>query len=180
MVAPHLTATPSTGVDPGLDAECVDPEAPRAAARRRRDGGFTFTETVVTVVLLGVVIVPILAAVRAAIRTSSVADAAAQVETVLVNAADRVQRAPNVDTDACDFAAYAQAAAVSTGWDASTVSVRQQYLDAGQWKEGPASGPACPDTGNPADGRLAKRITITVSSPDDRVTRTIQVVKSDV
>lgn len=167
-----------TGTDDDTSAETSTETGADATATRRADRGFTFTETVVTVVLLGVVIVPILAAVRASIRTSSVAEAAAQVETVLVNAADRVQRAPNVESDACDFARYAQAAAEAQEWDASSVQVTQQYLEGGQWISGPPTGPACPVTGNQLN--LAKRITIRVTSPDNRVTRTIQVVKSDV
>jgi type II secretory pathway pseudopilin PulG len=141
---------------------------------RRHDGGMTFVETVVTVVLLGVVIVPILAAVRSAIRTSSVTESAAQVETVLINAADKVQRAPNVGDEACDLTPYAEAAALAQGWPASSVAVRHEHLDnLGAWQPG-----ACPEGGDQAN--LAKRITITVSSPGQQVTRTIQVVKSDV
>lgn len=157
-----------------------EPGGAVARPARRRDAGMTFVETVVTVVLLGVVTVPILAAVRGAIRTSSVTEAAAEVETVLINAADRVQRAPNVDADACDFTEFAEAAAVAQGWPASAVTVRHEYLDpaAGTWQVGPADKPACPTAGNQSN--LAKRITITVSSPGQKVTRTIQVVKSDV
>ncbi len=60
------------------------------------------------------------------------------------------------------------------------MTVRHEYLDpaAGTWQVGPADKPACPTAGNQSN--LAKRITITVSSPGQKVTRTIQVVKSDV
>lgn len=143
-----------------------------------RDRGVTFVETVLTVVLLGIVVVPVLAAVRAAVMTSSTAEAAAQVETVLINAADRVQRAPNSGPDGCDFAAYAKAAASAMQWPASSVQVAHEYLAGGTWIAGDVDGPACPATGNV--GPLAKRITITATSPDGAVTRTIQVVKSDV
>jgi type II secretory pathway pseudopilin PulG len=164
-------------VDLAHGAGAIDEDHDLAAAverrSRRRDGGMTFVETVVTVVLLGVVIVPILAAVRGAIRTSSVTEAAAQVETVLINAADKVQRAPNVG-DACDFTSFAQSAATAQGWPASSVAVQHEHLDnLGAWQSG-----ACPAGGDQAN--LAKRITITVSSPGHTVTRTIQVVKSDV
>ena len=141
-----------------------------------RDRGVTFVETVLTVVLLGIVVVPVLAAVRGAITTSSVAESAAQVETVLINAADRVERAPNTDIDACDFTGYA-AAALPDGWPVGSIQVGHEYLADGSWVTGSAY-PACPDTGNV--GRFAKRITITATSPDGAVTRRIQVVKSDV
>lgn len=146
----------------------------------RRDGGFTFVETVLTVVLLGLVVVPVLAAVRGAIHVSSVSESAAQVETVLVNAADRVQRAPG---GGCDYAVSAQAAAVAMGWDPGQIAVDQEYLDPTLgWTRGPAApagaGPACPESGD--QERLAKRITIAVTSPDGLVHRHMQVVKSDV
>lgn len=145
----------------------------------RSDRGFTFVETVLTVVLLGIVVVPVLAAVRGAIRVSAVTSDAAAVETVLVNAADRVQRAPDTS---CDLAADA-AAAAPADWPASSVSVVQEYLDladGGAWVTGTgARGPACPDSTYPAD-EVVKRITITVSSPDGSVRRHIQVVTSNV
>jgi hypothetical protein len=142
----------------------------------RRDAGVTFVETVLTVVLLGVVVVPVLAAVRSAVRTSAVAESAAQVETVLIDAADEVHRAP----DGCDFTSHARAAASSVGWPEAAVAVHHEYLDeTGHWATGTVSeSPACP-LGNDRPG-LAKRVTITVTDPDGRVSRTIQMVKSDV
>jgi len=173
MTDPVRGSVPSADEAEGHD-HIDEPNGVAARPARRRDGGMTFVETVVTVVLLGVVIVPILAAVRGAIRTSSVTEAAAQVETVLINAADKVQRAPNVGDDACDFSTYAEAAAIAQGWPASSVTVNHEHLDnLGTWRSG-----ACPDGGDQAN--LAKRITITVSSPGHTVSRTIQVVKSDV
>ena len=129
--------------------------------------------------LLGIVVVPVLAAVRGAIRVSSVSEAAAQVETVLVNAADRVQRAPA----GCDYTVSAQGAAAAMQWDPAQIAVEQEYLDPNRGLDpGPDAplgyGPACPETGN--QHGLAKRITITVASPDGLVRRHMQVVKSDV
>jgi type II secretory pathway pseudopilin PulG len=154
------------------------PRSPRQRAPQR-DGGFTFVETVLTVVLLGIVVVPVLAAVRGAIRVSTVSEAAAQVETVLVNAADLVQRAPA----GCDHTVFAQGAAEAMRWDPAQITVEQEYLDPNVgWTRGPDAplgyGSACPVTGD-QDG-LAQRITITVASPDGLVRRHMQVVKSDV
>jgi len=157
-------------------------QVPQSSRQRapRRDGGFTFVETVLTVVLLGIVVVPVLAAVRGAVRVSSVSESAAQVETVLVNAADRVQRAPD---GRCDYTVNAQAAAAAMGWDPGQIALEQEYLDPTLgWTQGPAAplgaGPACPESGD--QERLAKRITILVASPDGLVHRHMQVVKSDV
>lgn len=157
-----------------LDLETAAPEAVNVSPRR--DVGMTFVETVLTVVLLGVVVVPVLAAVRSAVRTSAVAESAAQVETVLIDATDRVHRAAN----SCDFTGDAASAAESIGWPTASVTVRHEYLDeTGQWATGTVPElPACPD-GNNRLG-LAKRVTITVTDPDGHVSRTIQMVKSDV
>ena len=143
----------------------------------KHDAGFSFVETVVTIVLLGVVVVPVLAAVRGAIRASSTSKASAQVETVLLNAVDRVQRASNGDpdgpdpTDGCDFTGAAQGAAAAIGWPAEQVEVRQEQFGVAGWEPDPPLEGACVN--------VAKRITITVTSPGDEVSRTIQVVKTD-
>lgn len=145
---------------------------------RERDGGFTFVETVLTIVLIGIVVVPVLAAVRGAVHISSTSKAAAEIQTVLINAADRVQRADGTAT--CDFSTFAENAAVAAGWPAEDVDVDQQYLDVatGTWVAGPAYGAACPD-GDPQQ-RTASRITITATSPTGDLQRSIQVVKTDV
>src|SRR6478735_9262636 len=74
-------------------------------ARRRETGhddGFSFIETVVTVVLLAIVIVPVLSAVLASVKVSTVSRSAAQAETAMINAADRINRAPL----SCDYTMY--------------------------------------------------------------------------
>lgn len=141
---------------------------------RQKDGGFTFVETVLTIVLIGIVVVPVLAAVRSAVMVSRTSKDAAEIQTVLINAADRVQRADGTST--CDFATYAENAAVASGWNAADIAVQQEYLDVstGTW----VIGQACPN-GDPAQ-RVASRITITASSPDGALERSIQVVKTDV
>lgn len=154
------------------------PGAERATRRRARhgDAGFTFVEAVVTVTLMAIVVAPILTAVSTAVRESARSRSAAQVETTIVNAADRVNRAPKV----CDYTIYVQAAVRSQGWDASTASVVHEHYvpppdltQAGQWV------PDACEIDTPHD-LLVQRITVTISSPSADVSRTIQVVKSDV
>lgn len=145
------------------------------------DEGFSLIEIVIVVMLMGLVITAVLSSVITSIATSSVSRLGARVETVIVNAADRVNRAPK----SCDYAPYAQAAAQTEGWKTNTTTVVQEYLvpgatptAAGTWQTGTGVTPACPN-GTLTD-LLVQRVSITVSSPNGRVSRFIQVVKSDV
>ena len=149
---------------------------------RRRDGGFSFVEVIVTIALVGIVALAFLESVQTSIKASSTSRSAAQVETTIVNAADRVNRAPKD----CNYLRFAQAAVLTQGWPASTVSVTHQYYvpgptaaATGSWATGSNAGfPGCPGTS--PDDLLVQRVSITVTSPDGNVRRTIQVVKSDV
>ncbi len=148
---------------------------------RGSDEGFSLIEVVIVVMLMGIVIVAVMSAVITSIATSAVTRSGARVETVVVNAADRVNRAPK----SCDYSPYAQAAVQTEGWSASAAVVTQEYYtpaavptSAGTWTNGPTSSPACP-AGALTD-LLVQRVTIQINSPDGRVRRTIQVVKSDV
>lgn len=148
---------------------------------RHLDEGFSLIEVVIVIMLMGIVIVAVLTAVITSVATSAITRSGARVETVIVNAADRVNRAPK----SCDYSAYAQAAVQTEGWSASSATVTQEYYQPaveptspGTWTAGPPSSPACP-AGALTD-LLVQRVSITVNSPDGRVQRNIQVVKSDV
>jgi type II secretory pathway pseudopilin PulG len=143
--------------------------------------GFSLVEVVVSITLMGTVVIASISAVATSVRASSVSRSAAEVETAIVNAADRVNRADK----ACDYTIFAQAAVQTEGWPPSAASVTQEYyvppVDptvAGEWLTGTSLTPACP--AGVATDLLVQRITIRVTSPDSRVTRSIQVVKSDV
>jgi prepilin-type N-terminal cleavage/methylation domain-containing protein len=147
-----------------------------ASAAARRDRGYTLIEVVVTVTLMALVVAPILAAVATAVRESSRSRSAAQVETTIVNAADRVNRAPKV----CDYNVYVKAAVRAQQWSPDTATIVEEHYvppadleDQGQWAAG-----ACEI--ETATDLLVQRITITITSPDGNVSRQIQVVKSDV
>lgn len=159
---------------------------PRTDRRHRRHGqhvdrGASLIEIVIAVSLLGVVVAAILTATATGIKVSSVDRAAAQVETAIVNASDRVNRAPK----RCDYTIYAQAAVQTQGWDANRVSLFQEYYvpgpnagTSGTWHSGSQASPACP--GPAPDDLLVQRITLSITSPNGDVRRSIQVVKSDV
>ena len=142
----------------------------------RRDAGYSLTEVLVAIVLMSIAIIPILLAAGLSVRTSSQSRNLARMETVLANAADRVNRA----SEGCDYKIYVEAAALAEHWDPSQASVSYQYYvpaDAasvgGDWLAG-----ACPD-GVRTPG-LVQMVTISITSPDGNNIRSIQVVKSDV
>jgi len=143
--------------------------------RRRRDGGFSIVEIVITISLMGIVVAPILTAVAVSIKASSTSLTAAEVETLLVNAVDRVNRAPRSDDTACILTGPVGAAVETRGWPVSSGTVGHEYLAGGLWTTD-ASGTACP--GGVFNPTLVQRITVTITRPEHGVRRTLQVVRS--
>ena len=155
-------------------------EFSRPDDRPRRDRGFTLVEVIISIALMALLVVPILLSVQATIRASTLSREAAQVETVLVNAADRVNRA----TPTCNakgYEDYVIAAVFSHGWwhgqpEVVAGGVRHEYYDPTQsppWVPG-----ICPQVGH-NDKHVIQRVSITVTSPEHGVSRNIEVVKSD-
>lgn len=145
----------------------------RAAAPDDRDRGSSLIEILISLVLIGTVVVSMMAALRSSITASSLVFEAAQVETVLLNAGDRISRAPQ----RCEYEAYVDAAAVAEGWPLSTTTVQVDLLvgdgtDPSDWQT-----QTCPDDVSAFD---VQRLTITATHPDGKITRTLTVVKSDV
>lgn len=154
----------------------------RAAARSRRDqrgdAGFTLIEMLIAVALMTVIIVPVFSAVRASIAASSRARSAAQVETLIVNIADHVNRAETM----CGYSEIVRNVLRIQDWDPGLVTVEEEHFvpnvttlqpGDGDWEDGPCL--IATDT-----QLLVQRVTIGLSSPDGRANREIQVVKSDV
>jgi Tfp pilus assembly protein PilV len=143
---------------------------------RTGDRGNSLVEVLMAVVLTSVAIIPLMGASWALVRNSAQNRSSTQVETVINNAADRVNRA----IPGCDYLIYVQAAAMAEGWQPTQASATYQYFVPnanatlpGTWVAG-----GCPNGVRPAG--LVQMVRITVTSADGRVTRTIQVVKSDV
>jgi prepilin-type N-terminal cleavage/methylation domain-containing protein len=141
-----------------------------------RDDGFSLVEIVITIVLMGTVLIAIMNASLSGIRASTAASDVAQIETVLQNAADRVNRAPLK----CDYTNFVQAAAQVTYGDPTLASATYQWyqpgVDAiatGSWHDGACSTPG-------VAGKDVQLVTITITSPNGKVTRSMQVVKSNV
>jgi type II secretory pathway pseudopilin PulG len=143
---------------------------------RTADDGSTLVEIVVSIALIGSVVLALLAAVFASVAASSTVYEAAQVETVLLNAADLIERAPQ----RCEYEAYANGAADAAGWpsvaNAITSTVERLVGNSGNesidWEAQPC--------GVDVAAFDVQRITITATEPSGRVTRSLTVVKSDV
>jgi type II secretory pathway pseudopilin PulG len=149
---------------------------PDASTSDTGDEGFSLVEVVMTIILMATVLVPVMNAAITAVKASSTTRRIAELQTVLLNAADRVNRAPVK----CDYTVYIQAAAQTKGWPPGQASATYEYYEPGAdatvpgtWHSGACSGPA--PTQN-----LVQRVTIKMTSPEANVSRTIQVVKSDV
>ena len=80
------------GLRDGDTGEPADPARGPVVGSR----GFSLVEVVIALALMGTVSIAALSAVTTSIKTSSVSRSAAEVETALVNAADRVNRAEQV------------------------------------------------------------------------------------
>ena len=155
------------------DARDADPRPSRA-----RDRGFSVVEVICAITLIGIVVIPLVQAMFTSIAASSTTHEIAEIETVLQNAADRVNRAPT----GCDYTIYVEAAAQSKGWAASRASATYHYYvpgatagvhDPGSWAPG-----GCPN-GVRTPG-LVQLVTITITTASGNITRSIEVVKSDV
>jgi prepilin-type N-terminal cleavage/methylation domain-containing protein len=146
--------------------------------RDRIDCGFSLVEVIAAIALVGLMGIALLNASATGIRVSSSTDTIAKVETILSNAADRINRAPL----GCDYTQFAQAAAQSEGWLPNAATVAHQYYepgpsavigDEGTWQAG-----ACP--GGIRRNRLVQMVTVTVTTPNGKTQRSIQVVKSEI
>lgn len=137
----------------------------------------TLIEIVLSIALMGIVVVPLLGAVATSIRASNISNDAAQVETLLVNSIDRVNRATRKDFP-CDLTSPVVAAVETVGWPATSVVVGHEYLDInGQWQTDPG-GSACP--GGSFQNGIVQRITVTITSPDEGITRSLQVIRGEI
>lgn len=145
---------------------------------QRRDRGVTFIEILVTITLLGTVVIAVLAAAQASVRASRVSREASRVESALLTAAERIERAPRSDAAyRCDLSGPVYAAAqlklgVSQAEAPLYATVTYQHLTAGGWVDG-----ACP--GGSYQANLVQRITITMTSPNNGLERTLDVLKGD-
>lgn len=127
------------------------------------------------IVIMTVIVVPFGAAAWSTVSASARSTDGAAAQTILTNAADRINRAAG----ACDYDSYAKAAATASNWPASAISTSvQRYnpgatpLVAGTWTSGGCVGMT------PAAVQLVT-VTLTMRPGSTSGTVTIQVVKSE-
>lgn len=153
----------------------------RVATRRaapRRDVGFTFVELLVAIVLMGTVVVGILAATRALVIASRTSREASTVESAVLAAAEQLERAPR-DTYQCNnlqlpvYAAAQMKLGVTAAQVPNYVQLGFQHLEGNTWVDG-----ACPASG--FQPNLVQRVKITITSPDNGLQRSMEVIKGDV
>jgi type II secretory pathway pseudopilin PulG len=132
--------------------------------------GFATVEIVISIVLIGIVAASVLAAVRVNIIASTVIQDAAGLETALLNAADRADRATIRD---CDYQNEVSAGAP----DGFVITVHEEML-----VDNPTGDPATDwvPCAVPVQAFDVERLTITATHADGKITRTMTVVKSDV
>jgi hypothetical protein len=144
--------------------------------RDDRDRGDTFVEILTAIVLLGIVIVPLFDALMTVVASSSGNRKTAEAESALQDASDRINRSPM----ACDYSALVAVAAQAQGWSPSAATaVHRRYVPGpdpsvgGTWVSG-----ACLD--GAITPNMVQSITITITAPGSEVSRSMQVVKSNV
>jgi len=158
----------------GLTGECAAPSAEDGdEGAAPRDLGSTLIETLLALAITGMVMVALLGAVMMSVRSSALSFKVSEVETVLINASDRVARAPQM----CDYRVYVEAAALAEDWPSSSVSVEVERLTGETGTEADWRPEGCTSAVSAFD---VQRLTITATDPTGEITRTRIVVKSDV
>lgn len=165
------------GRPPDDEARPACDAAGRLANTPGPDRGTTFVEVLVTIVLLGTVVLGLLAATRAQVVASRTSREAARVESALLTASERVERADRA-TYGCDLSGPIYAAAqlefgVTAAQAPTYAKISYEHLTATGWEPF-----ACPAGGYQPN--LVQRIRITMISPDNGLARTLEVLKGDV
>jgi prepilin-type N-terminal cleavage/methylation domain-containing protein len=144
--------------------------------RERGDDGVTLIEVLVAVTLLGLAATTVLVAFMTLSTTSSRHRDLADVQSVLASAGEIVA-APSTARVACanapsSYQAAARTVRLPAAWTPSVVTVT-----AVQSWDGTAFGPC--STANESAGFNLQKISLSVTSPNQRVTQVLEVYKGD-
>ena len=174
----HVDADTGTPPRTRRRARCASRRAP--SHDRSCDAGFSIVEIVATIAVMSIIMAPLFSGVIASIRASTYTRNTGQVLSALADAADRVNRAPKD----CHYDDYVEPALVSIGWSKTLATVTEAYYVPGTTPAQPGtwttSTPMSACIGGVLSPLIVQRVTITISSPDGKVFRKIEVIKSDV
>lgn len=138
----------------------------------RSDAGATMVEVLIAIVLMGTVVAAITGAMLTSISASSRAFDIAELETVLINASDSVDRA----TRNCDYSAEVDAAGISEGWPSGSVTAVAEILVRDPDGSNARFESACVDV----KAGDVQTVLISATHPSSGVVQTLKVVKSSV
>jgi prepilin-type N-terminal cleavage/methylation domain-containing protein len=159
-------------------------------AARRRDRGYTLTELLIAMALMGTVILAILGGMFAVVRASRVSDERAKVQAILGSAGDSLVnyvhvKCPEPEDDQMNtYLGLVQRAADTVGWPPSTVDITAyRFFDpaAGTWDENNSvQGTECNPGVFLTPAKTMQKLTITVTSPSGDTRQSIDIVKVDI
>jgi type II secretory pathway pseudopilin PulG len=162
--------------------------------RTGADSGYSLAEILVAVVLMGSIIVAIMGAMWAVVRSSAQNDDLAKVQAVLGSAADRIanykylecpeQAEQYPDYNAVSYARVGKAAVESVGWPDSTIEIIDYQFwnpTTSSWQDSNTiQGTDCNETVGLTTSKTMQKITIRVTAPSGNSSSTIDIVKSDI
>jgi type II secretory pathway pseudopilin PulG len=165
---------------------------PTRPRRGDGDGGYSFPEILVALVLMGTVMVAVMAGMFTAIRASSISDDAADLDAVLGAAADSLNDALFIacpeETTPNAYEQFAQVGADALGWDHSTVRIVDVlYWDPTtapgdqRWLETNGIGGAqCDSTVWLSSSKTMQKVIVEATTPTGSETRRLEVVMTDI
>ena len=176
LVKNHDFLAPSRVPEPGDDMSSAHgvedlSENPKIL----RDAGATLTEILISIALLGTIVVAMSTAVLAMVRTSSTVFELAQVETVLLNASDLVERSEQQ----CNYDSALQGAADAAEWPTGSVTATVEILETNTGNPG-GDWTLVVDCTEAVEAFDVQRLVIRATHPTEEITRTLTVVKSNV
>lgn len=165
----------------------VSGSAPVGPSRSNADAGNTLIEVLIAIMLTGTLIIAVIGAMRVVISASAFSDEQAGVEAVLGGAADQlggVTLIPCPDLSGPNsYEQFAQSGAASVDWPASTASIEEIKFwnpDTVDWEASNGIGSdSCDSKVFLSTAKAMQRVRVRVTSPNGSVTRTIDVVVTD-
>ena len=168
------------------DAQRASPVSPYGSRVDLRDRGATFIEMLISIVLLGIVVIGVLAAVRTTVIATAIEREHARAGQWLESGAKAIETAPFGNCSVVDGVAQSsfdaqqtyndavRAAPVPEGWSVDQISVAADIdvWDGGMWIPYSSTTACYDDT-----GLRLQRVLLTVENPNGDIIETLEVVK---